>query len=157
MALSSSLDSINTYKNLDEMASGLHSKKKTQTKKQRQKQKKNRNKNNKKKKWKHNESFPTYEMLKTCSLGWRCEISSFCSGEIKKKAPIIIYHGGGGERMKGELHCFQENRGGENSHCQQSTKGGGAIRHWLPMKGIIKILQSFGGGGGTGLISVWYN
>ena len=55
--------------------------------------------------------FPTYKMLKTCSLGWRCEITSFCSGEIKTKAPIIIYHGGG-ERMKGGSHGFQGNRGG---------------------------------------------
>ena len=33
-------------------------------------------------------------------------------GKIKSKAPIIIYHGGGGERMKGGSHGFQGNRGG---------------------------------------------
>ena len=27
--------------------------------------------------------------------------------------------------MKGESHGFHENRGGKNSHYQQSTKGGG--------------------------------
>ena len=32
--------------------------------------------------------------------------------------------------MKGESHGFHENRGGKNSHYQQSTKGGGgAVRH----------------------------
>ena len=45
--------------------------------------------------------------------------------------------------------------GGRNSHCEQGTKGkggGGATGHCLSMEGIIKILQSFGGGD-TRLIS----
>ena len=59
--------------------------------------------------------FPTYKMLKTCSLGWRCEITSFCSGEIKTKAPIIIYHGGGGGKNEGGITWFSgEQRGGRN-------------------------------------------
>ena len=49
---SSSLNSINTYKNLDEMGSRLHCKKKTQKQKQ-----KNKQKQKQPEKWKNNESF----------------------------------------------------------------------------------------------------
>ena len=72
-------------------------------------------------------------------------------GEIKNKASIIIYHGGGEERMKGGLHGFQGNRG-EKQSLLTRYKGGGATEHCLSMEGIIKILQSFGGGD-TRLIS----
>ena len=86
--------SINTYTNLDKMASRQHSKKNTKTKTK----PKRETKQQQPKKMEKQREFPTYKMLKTCSLGWRCEITSFCSGEIKTKASIIIYHGEGGER-----------------------------------------------------------
>ena len=68
-------------------------------------------------------------------------------GEIKSNASIIIYHGGEGgeERIKGGSHGFQGNRG-EKQSLLTRHKGGGATEHCLPMEGIIKILQSFGGG-----------
>ena len=55
--------SINTYTNLDKMASRLHSKK---TQKQNQKEKQ---KQKQPKKMEKQREFPTYKMLKTCSLG----------------------------------------------------------------------------------------
>ena len=71
-------------------------------------------------------------------------------GEIKSKASIIIYHGGGGGERKNEggSHGFQGNRG----ESLLTRYKGGATEHCLPMEGIIKILQSFDGGG-TRLIS----
>ena len=73
--------------------------------------------------------FPTYKILKTCSLAWRCEITSFCSGEIKSKAPIIIYHGGGGggERKNewGITWFSGEQRGGETVIANRVQRGGG--------------------------------
>ena len=150
---SSSLDSINIYTNLDKMASRLHSKKNTKTK---TKPKRETKTTTTKKKMEKQREFPTYKMLKTCSLGWRCEITSFCSGEIKTKAPIIIYHGGGERKNEGgDRMVFRGTEWGEKQSLLTEYKGGGAIRHWLPMRGIIKILQRFRGG--TRLISVWYN
>ena len=48
-------------------------------------------------------------------------------GEIKSKASIIIYHGGGGERMKGGSHGFQGNRGEKQSLLTRYK--GGALRN----------------------------
>ena len=70
-------------------------------------------------------------------------------GEIKNKASIIIYHGGG-RKNEGGSHGFQGNRGEKQSLLTRYK--GGATEHCLPMEGIIKILQSFDGGG-TRLIS----
>ena len=78
---------------------------------------------NQKKKMEKQGEFPTYKMLKTCSLGWRCEITALCSGEIKTKAPITIYHGGGKGKNEGGLHGFQENRGGEKQWLLTEYKG----------------------------------
>ena len=50
-------------------------------------------------------------------------------GEIKNKASIIIYHGGGEERMKGGLHGFQGNRGEKQSLLTRyKGQGGGALQ-----------------------------
>ena len=54
--------------------------------------------------------------------------------------------------MKGGLHGFQGNRGEKQSLLTRYKGGGGATEHCLSMEGIIKILQSFGGGD-TRLIS----
>ena len=56
--------------------------------------------------------------------------------------------------MKGGLHGFQDNRGEKQSLLTRykGQGGGGATGHCLSMEGIIKILQSFGGGD-TRLIS----
>ena len=56
--------------------------------------------------------------------------------------------------MKGGLHGFQGNRGEKQSLLTRykGQGGGGATGHCLSMEGIIKILQSFGGGD-TRLIS----
>ena len=50
--------------------------------------------------------------------------------------------------MKGGLHGFQGNRGEKQSLLTRykGQRGGGATGHCLSMEGIIKILQSFGGG-----------
>ena len=72
-------------------------------------------------------------------------------GEIKSKASIIIYHGGGGRKNEGGSHGFQGNRG-EKQSLLTRYKGGEATEHCLPMEGIIEILQSFGEGD-TRLIS----
>ena len=45
-------------------------------------------------------------------------------GEIKSKAPIIIYHGGE-ERMKGGSHGFQGNRGGGETVIANKVQRGG--------------------------------
>ena len=66
-------------------------------------------------------------------------------GEIKNKASIIIYHGGG-RKNEGGSHGFQGNRGEKQSLLTRYKGGGGATEHCLSMEGIIKILQSFGGG-----------
>ena len=109
-----------------------------------------------KKKMEKQGEFPTYKMLKTCSLGWRCEITALCSGEIKTKAPITIYHGGERKEWRGIAWFSGEQRGGgETVIANRVQRGGGTIRHWLPMRGVIKIPQWFRGG--TRLISVWYN
>ena len=49
-------------------------------------------------------------------------------GEIKNKASIIIYQGGGEERMKGGLHGFQGNRG-EKQLLLTRYKGGGGLQN----------------------------
>ena len=73
--------------------------------------------------------FPTYKMLKTCSLGWWCEITSFCSGEIKSKAPIIIYHGEGGRKNEGGITWFSgEQRGGEQTVIANRVQRGGGYK-----------------------------
>ena len=63
--------------------------------------------------------------------------------EIKSKASIIIYHGGGERKNERGSHGFQGNRGEKQSLLTRYK--GGATEHCLPMEGIIKILQSFGG------------
>ena len=58
-------------------------------------------------------------------------------GEIKNKASIIIYDGGGGEeRMKGGSHGFQGNRGEKQSlrTRYKGQRGGGRYRT-LPVNG----------------------
>ena len=69
--------------------------------------------------------FPTYKMLKTCSLGCRCEITSFCSGEIKTKTPIIIYHGGERRKNEGGIAWFSGEQRGEKQSLLTEYKGGG--------------------------------
>ena len=73
--------------------------------------------------------FPTYKMLKTCSLGWWCEITSFCSGEIKSKAPIIIYHGEGGKKeWRGDHMVFRGTEGGEETVIANRVQRGGGYK-----------------------------
>ena len=57
-------------------------------------------------------------------------------GEIKNKASIIIYDGGGEERMKGGSHGFQGNRGEKQSlrTRYKGQRGGGRYRT-LPVNG----------------------
>ena len=66
--------------------------------------------------------------------------------------PITSYHLGGGGRGEGDLwasHDFQGERRGDQSLLTEIKRGTIKIK-WLPMRGILKILQSFGGGGGMG-------
>ena len=46
-------------------------------------------------------------------------------GEIKSRASIIIYDGGGEERMKEGSHGFEGNRGGETVIANRVQRGGG--------------------------------
>ena len=117
------------------MASRLHSKKEKKT-------------------GKNKESFPLTRCWR--HVLWADDVRLLLSaqGEIKSKASIIIYHGGGGRKNKGGSHGFQGNRGEKQSLLTRYK--GGATEHCLPMEGIIEILQSFGEGDAR-LISGWYN
>ena len=127
------------------MASRLHSKKKhTKTKKKNQKEKQ---KQQQPKKWKNKESFPLTRCWR--HVLWADDVKLLLSaqGKLKPKHLSLFIMGGGRERMKGGSHGFQGNRvGGETVIANRVQRGGGAIRHWLPMRGIIKILQRFRGG-----------
>ena len=80
-------------------------------------------------------------------------------GKLKIKHLSSFITRGGGERMKGGITWFSGEQRGETVIAKRVQRGGGyrTTEHWLLMRGIIKILQSFGGRGGTRLISVWYN
>ena len=69
-------------------------------------------------------------------------------GKLKVKHLSLFITGGGGRKNEGGSHGFQGNRG----ESLLTRYKGGATEHCLPMEGIIKILQSFDGGG-TRLIS----
>ena len=87
---------------------------------------------------------------------WNCFL--LLRGKLKIKHVSLFITRGGEERMKGGLHGFRGNRGRETVIAKRVKRGGyRTTEHWLLMRGIIKILQSFGGRGGTRLISVWYN
>ena len=114
------------------MASRLHSKRNTKTKTKKKHKNKNKNKNTKtetktqkqkqkqqpQKKGKNKESFPLTRCWR--HVLWADDVKLLLSaqGEIKSRASIIIYDGGGGEEtMKEGSHGFEGNRGGRNSHC----------------------------------------
>ena len=107
--------SINTYTNLDKMASRLHSKKKHKNKNKTEKRNKN---NNNQKKWKNKESFPLTRCWRHVLWADVVKLLLSAQGKLKPKhLSLFIMGGGGGERMKGGSHGFQGNRGGRNSHC----------------------------------------
>ena len=135
------------------MASRLHSKKNTKTK---TKPKRETKTTTTKKKWKNKESFP----LTRCwgHVLWADDVKLLLSaqGKLKPKhLSLFIIGGGGGKKEWRDHMVFRGTEWGEKQSLLTEYKGGGAIRHWLSMRGIIKILQRFGGG--TRLISVWYN
>ena len=72
-------------------------------------------------------------------------------GEIKNKASIIIYHGGG-RKNEGGSHGFQGNRG-EKQSLLTRYKGGGALRNIAcQWRGSLKYYKALEGGS-TRLIS----
>ena len=89
------------------------------TVKQKQKQKhKNRNKNTKTETKKTTtKSFPLMRCWRYVLWADDVKLLLSAQGEIKSRASIIIYDGGGKERMKEGSHGFEGNRGGRNSHC----------------------------------------
>ena len=110
---------------------------------------------NQKKKWKNKESFPLTRCWR--HVLWADDVKLLLSaqGKLKPKHLSLFIMGGKGKN-EGGSHGFQENRGGgETVIANRVQRGGGTIRHWLPMRGVIKIPQWFRGG--TRLISVWYN
>ena len=117
----------------------------TVKKKQKQKQK-NKQKQKQPEKWKNNESF----LLTRC---WRhvlwaddVKLPLSAKGKWKIKHLSLFITGGGGEKWRGNHMVFMRRE--KQSLPTEYKGGGGAIRHWLPMRGIIKILQNFGGRGG---------
>ena len=145
MASSSfSLDS----ENLEEIASGLHRKNTKNTKTE-------TNTTTTKKKCKNNESFPLTKCWR--HVLWADDVRLLLSaqGEIKSKASIIIYHGGGEKEWRGDHLVFRVTGG--SSHSYQGT--GGELQNIdCQWKGSLKNYDFFFlAGGTTRLISVWYN
>ena len=157
-ASSSSLLSINKYKNLDEMASRLHSKRntktktkkntKTKTKTQKQKQKhKNRNKNNNhQKKGKNKESFPLTRCWRHVLWADNVKLLLSAQGEIKSRASIIIYDGGEKKQWRRDHMVLRGTGGGGETVIANRVQRGGGYKTLTANEGIIKILQRFGGG-----------
>ena len=104
------------------MASRLHSEKntKTKTKPKRETKTTTTKKNGKTKRVSH------LQDVEDMFFGLTCEITSFYSGEIKTKTPIIIYHEGGGRRKnEGGIAWFSGEQRGEKQSLLTEYKGGG--------------------------------
>ena len=65
-------------------------------------------------------------------------------GEIKSKASIIIYHGGGERKNEGGSHGFQGNRGEEQSLLTR-YKGGGLQNIACQWRGSLKYYKALEG------------
>ena len=112
---------------------------------------KNKQKQNQPEKWKINESF----LLTRCwrHVLWADDVKLPLSAKGKwkiKHLSSFITGGGWGGRNEGGITWFSREQRREKQSLPTEYKGGGggAIRHWLPVRGITKILQSFGGRGG---------
>ena len=87
---------------------------------------------------------------------WDCFFLLRGKLKVKHLSLFITGRGGREKEWRGDHMVFRVT-GGEKQSLLTRYKGG-ATEHCLPMEGIIQILQSFGGGGGgTRLISGWYN
>ena len=70
---------------------------------------------------------------------------------------LSLFMMGGGRNNEGGITWFWGEQGEGETVIANRVQRGGGYKTLTANEGIIKILQRFGGGGGTRLISVWYD